>query len=390
MTASSDFPSAVKVGDTIFIGAQLAADTEVGIEAQTADAFERLIGRIEAAGATMSDLLNLRTYYVYPGAGGRDVTEYWERMTKVRVRYLADPGPAATALRVGGVPGPDHLIGVDGIASTSADRQRIMPAHAWDWSMPVTLSQGWRVGDTIHVGGQISADRAGKALAPGAVAEQARNALEYIRHVLKDGGMDFGDVVHMRICFKHAGDRAAAGALLAQILEVVRATLPEPRPALNAFGVDLLYEGLGLEIDAVAKAGGKAPVAPPGSGDWIGIEGFPPACVAGDELYAAGLSAPGAASLQAQVEATFDRLLATLSEGGFAPEDLARLTLFMVPQGRPEHAAKERALVMDLARQYLPQPGPVVTLLSLSGLPHDGQRFQLDAVAVRGAPRTVI
>ncbi len=388
MTASSDFPSALRVGETIYVGGQNATTSDVGIEAQTAEAFERLIGRIEAAGASMADLVNLRTYYVYAGAGGRDVTDYWERMTKVRVRYIADPGPAATALRVGGVPAPENLIGVDGVASTDPDRQRIMPAHAWDWSMPVTLSQGWRVGDTIHVGGQISADRLGKALAPGEWGVQAKNALEYIHHVLLDGGMDWADVAHMRICFKHDGDRVAARALLEEILEVVRATLPEPRPALNAFGVNLLYEGLGLEIDAVAKAGGKTPVAPAGSGDWIALPGFPPACAAGNELYAAGLSAPGAASLQAQVEGTLDRLLNCLSTGGFAPEDLARLTLFMVPEGSPAQAEKDRALVMELARQYLPQPGPVVTLLSLNGLPHDGQRFQLDAVAVRDVPRT--
>ncbi|PWR19500.1 RidA family protein [Zavarzinia aquatilis] len=387
MTASSEFPAAIRVGDIVYVGGRNAGDPVAGIESQTATAFERLVATLAAAGASMGDLVNLRTYYVYDGEGGRDVTDYWERMTEVRIRYIADPGPAATALRVRGVPARADLLGVDGIAATGADRQRIMPEHAWDWSIPVTLSQGWRIGDRIYVGGQISADRKGKAIALGDIRGQTRNALEYIRHVLADGGMDWRDVVHMRICFQHRGQQAAARRLLAEIMAEVRETLPEPRPALNAFGVDLLYEGLVLEIDAVARKGGKTPLYPAGSGDWIAIDGFPAACRAGDELYVGGLSAPGGASLQAQVEATCDRLAACLAAGGFEAEDLVKLTLFIVADADEARAAEDRRTVTALVRQYLPGPGPVVTLLTLTGLPHDGQRFQLDGVAVRGGDR---
>lgn len=387
MTASSEFPAAIRIGDTVYVGAQCGDEQQAPIEDQTAATFEHLIGRLEAAGIAMSDLVNLRTYYVYEGAGGRDITDYWERMTHVRIRYLADPGPAATALRVAGLPGENNLITVDGIGTAAADRQRIMPEHAWDWSIPISLSQGWRVGDTLYVGGQISADRSGKAVAADDIREQARNALEYIRHVLADGGMDWRDVVHMRVCFKHGGDQGRARELLAGLMNEVRATLPEPRPALNAFGIDLLYEGLLVEIDAVARKGGKRAVTPPGTSNWVALEGFPPACISGNELYLGGLSAPGGASLQAQVEATMDRLMACLDAGGFVPEDLAKLTLCVVPDLDPEQALRDQALVMELARQYLPHPGPVITLLLLTGLPHDGQRFQLDGIAVRDTDR---
>lgn len=390
MTVIAEFPRAVRVADTLYLGVHGSLDNDADVEPQTRDSFRRMIATIEEAGAEMGDLVNLRTYYVYQGAGGRDVTDYWERMTAERVKHIADPGPAATALRVVGVPGPSNLIGIDGVASLASDRQRIMPDHAWDWSVPVTLSQGWRVDDTIYVGGQISADRAGKAIALGDWASQTRNVLDYIHHVLLDGGMDWADVAHMRICFKHDGDRHAASELLGEIMNVVRATLPQPYPALNAFGVDLLYEGLGLEIDAVARSGGKQPVVPAGSGDWVGMADFPPACVVGDQLYIAGISAPGGASLQAQAEASFDRLLKCVETAGFAPEEIARLTLFFVPEGSPAEAEDQQKLLLDLARQYLPKPGPVVTLLSLTGLPHDGQRFQLDAVAHRGAVSVIL
>jgi enamine deaminase RidA (YjgF/YER057c/UK114 family) len=43
--------------------------------------------------------------------------------------------------------------------------------------------------------------------------------------------------------------------------------------------------------------------------------------------------------------------------------------------------ADYRALHALLAR-HLPTPGPVVTIVRVAGLPRDGQRVQIDAVAV--------
>jgi enamine deaminase RidA (YjgF/YER057c/UK114 family) len=386
ISAFRAFPVAIRIGDTVYVGASTAPATG-DIEAQTARSFETLVARLEQAGARMSDLVNLRTYYVYSGAEGRDVTEYWERMTAVRLRYLADPGPAATALRVLGVPHTCLLIGVDGIAALNPDRQRIMPAHAWDWTLPVPLSQGWRVGDKIYVGGQISADRSGRTIAIDDVAAQTRHALEYIRHVLLDGGQSWSNVVSLRVCFKHDGDAIAAATRLATILGVVREAITAPRPALTALGVNLLYEGLLLEIDAVSRAGGKRAVTSPGAGDAKAISGFPTACVAGDELYIGGLFAEAGAALETQVECTLRRLLCVMSDSGFEPAELVKLTLFLVPVGRDDQLAADRVSILELVRRYLPYSQPVVTFLALPGLPHDGQRFQLDGVAVHTSDR---
>lgn len=392
MTASSDlkaFPAAIRAGQTLYLGSHSAVDAHADIEIQTAQAFQRLASTLACAGAGMDDLLNLRTYYVCGEQEGPAVTAFWNRMTGVRLRYLADPGPAATALRVSGAPGPDNLIGVDGVADLSHDRQRIMPEHAWDWTIPTPFSQGWRVADKVYVGGQISADRTGKAVAVGDVSEQTRIVLEYIRHVLRDAGQNWDNVMALRICYRHDGNIGPAGNLLAGILEVVRGMLPEPRPALTAIGVNLLYEGLLLEVDAVSRSGERLAVAPFGSGDWISIDGFPLAWVSGEELHVGGLSAPGGASFQAQVEATLGRLLEILSDADFDASDLVKLTLYYVPEADPARADGERALIPGLVQQYITGTGPVMSLVSLPGLPHYGQRFQLDAIAVRDADRVV-
>ena len=49
-------------------------------------------------------------------ARGKRSREYWEKMTRVRLQYLPDPGPVGTAVRVMGLAYPDLLIEIDATA----------------------------------------------------------------------------------------------------------------------------------------------------------------------------------------------------------------------------------------------------------------------------------
>jgi enamine deaminase RidA (YjgF/YER057c/UK114 family) len=380
------FPQVVRVGNTVYVGASTATHFD-DIETQTAESFQGLRSLLERSGARMSDLVGLRTYYVYAGSEGRDVTDYWEKMTAVRLRYIADPGPAATALRVSGVPDARVLIGADGIATLDPRRQCIMPRHAWDWSIPVPLSQGWRIGEKIVVGGQISADRSGKTVAAGDAPQQARNALEYIRHVLKDGGQSWSDVVSLRICFKHTGDTAAA-ALMDDIVKTVCEVIPEPRPTLTALGVNLLYEGLVLEIDAVSVSAAKRSVTALIPRAETARSGFPIACAANDELYVGGLSSAAKSPLGEQIEMTLWCLQELLMDTGFDPSELVKLTLCFAPESGAQGRDVDHELAVRQLRKQFPTARPVLTLLSLPGLARVGQQFQLDGIAVRGTDRS--
>jgi enamine deaminase RidA (YjgF/YER057c/UK114 family) len=373
------FPRTIAIDGTIYIGCHSASDGDIC--KQTATAFDDLTSGLSALNADMADLINLRTYYVYEGDGGPDVTTFWEKMTEVRLRYLADPGPAGTAVRVSGVPTTSNLVGIDGVATISDDRQRIMPEKRWDWSIPTPLSQGWRIGDTIYLGGQISADMTGGAVFPGDIVAQTKLTLEFIHHVLQDGGHDWADLATMRICY-HAGQTPEAGrATLDAILSVVKEVIPAPLPALNAFGVDLLYEGLMLEIDGISIKRKREAVLAPGSATWMQFDDHPVAVMCGKELYAAGLSAPGGASLLAQAEASIDRLNLTLRAAGLGYENLVKLTVFCVPD--VDEAAAFVETIKNALADYIPTPGPVVSIVRVKNLPFPGQRVQLDAVAVR-------
>ena len=95
-------------------------------------------------------------------------------------------------------------------------KRRIMPAGHWDWSMPVTLSQGWRIGNVVFAGGQISADDKGRAVG-GDIETQTRNIMEFIGRVLHEAGADFGDVVKQNVYYVVDGESPPADEIVRRI-----------------------------------------------------------------------------------------------------------------------------------------------------------------------------
>jgi len=98
------YSPAVRVGRTIYISGQIGRDEELTVvsdsEAQIVQAFENLKKVVEAAGATLNDIVDLTTFHT----DMRDL----QLFMKVRDRYLTKDYPAWTAIGVsalGGVPG---------------------------------------------------------------------------------------------------------------------------------------------------------------------------------------------------------------------------------------------------------------------------------------------
>ncbi|MFK8328682.1 RidA family protein [Pseudomonas sp. BJa5] len=376
-----------RLGQQVFVGGVLPVDavgTLIGaddIEAQTHAVFRNLQAALAAAGLQMADLVRLNTYYVYEGEEAQ-ATVFWEKMTRVRLLYFPDPGPAATAVRVQGtgVRGALIQLEAEALAVPALQRQRIMPEKSWDWSIPVPLSQGWRAGSQVWVGGQVSADRAGKAINLGDLPGQTRNVLEHIRHVLLDAGAQFSDLTQLKVCYLHDGDDEAAEARLQEILGVVRTTCGEPLPPVTAFGVNLLYEGLLLEIDATAQVEVRHPqaTAEGGNRNWTaGVQ----VQRAGSIIQVAGQSVAAQGFEQACSE-VLQRLVALLRAVGAGPGALAHLHVLVAADDAPERAMAlfTRALHMCCGEDL-----PPFTLVRVNGLP-GGAPLQVDAIAVEARP----
>ena len=215
-------------------------------------------------------------------------------------------------------------------------KRRIMPAGHWDWSMPVTLSQGWQLGDLIVVGGQISADEKGRTVG-GDIETQTHNIMEFIGRVLREAGADFGDIVKQNVYYV-VDDESPTAAEIVRRIDAVRAEYcPAPGPVTTETPVSgLAYEGLLLEIDAFAVVGAdKRPLMP--EGHWSRGNGV--ACVqgwrAGDWVFVGGqrsLNADGsvrdAGDIAAQTRNCFAGMARVLAEAGASMDDLLRLNTY--------------------------------------------------------------
>lgn len=247
-----------KVGDLIFTGGQRSLDQQgrvIGagdIEVQTDHAFRNLDTLLRMAGGDRHSLMRQNTYFRFFGEG-RDVTDYWEKMTNVRRRWMSIPSAAGAGLRITGFPNADELIQVEGIGMLGDDKQRLQPENHWDWSIPNTqFTQGWRIGKLAFIGGQISADNKAKAVGKD-MATQARNVFQFIRNVLREGGLDETDVAKLYIYYYAPGDWSQMAETKAAIESVQREFYPTPGPASTSFRVSgFAFEDLLIEIEAMA------------------------------------------------------------------------------------------------------------------------------------------
>jgi 2-iminobutanoate/2-iminopropanoate deaminase len=108
-------------GSVIFTGAQFSIDANgktLGrgdIEVQTQNVFTNLTRVLRDAGADWSNVVKMNTFYVFDGPE-QEATGFWEKMTRVRVRFYANPAHCGTGVRVSGLPGDGLLISAAAIA----------------------------------------------------------------------------------------------------------------------------------------------------------------------------------------------------------------------------------------------------------------------------------
>ena len=392
------FAHTVVVGDQVFIGGQQTLDNNGivlnpgDIAAQTRNVFENMKQSLHALNMQLSDLVRLNTYYVFEGSDA-DATAYWEEMTRVRLDYFPDPGPAATAVRARGMPYKGQLIQIEGVALKGASRktrQRIMPPGSWDWSIAVPLSQGWKIGNRIFVGGQISADEKGASVHVGNLDAQTRNIYSYIERVLSDAGSSFKDVVRIKICFKYNSRDAQTGkTFVDRIMEISKEYIDGTAPVITAFAVDLLYPGLDLELDAMAIIDpNKKFLSPVGLGGRYQPAEFSDGINADGEIYVAGQTAlqqdgsvlsPG--DFPGQAKEVFHRLRKILKEADATLTDVVKLNLFIVADDLDIESAFHQTC--QIWAEICPDGHPALTPVRVHELAQTGLLIQADCIAVK-------
>ncbi len=131
--------------------------------------------------------------------------------------------------------------------------QRIMPTDFWDWSIPVPMSQGWRCGPFVFVGGQISADEHGRTIGAGDIELQTRNVFNNVRRVLNEAGADMRHLVKFNTYYVFEGEGDEIREYWEKMTAVRLEFLEDPGPVGTAIRVPgLAYPGLLIEVDGIA------------------------------------------------------------------------------------------------------------------------------------------
>lgn len=182
---------AIRAGNTIYVAGQVALDRDgnlVGpgdIEAQANQVFENMRRVLQAAGASMSDIVNTTTYLtnvLYRPA----VAEVRQRlgMTEITSTLIVVPSLAL----------PEFLIEVEAIAVVDTPRQVIVPPDVHD--VTGRYVHAIRAGDTVYLSGQVAIDPAGKLVGPGNIEEQATQVFENLKRVAEAAGATLDDIVN--------------------------------------------------------------------------------------------------------------------------------------------------------------------------------------------------
>src|SRR5262249_58894543 len=88
--------------------------------------------------------------------------------------------------------------------------------------------QGWGVGNTVYVAGQLALDKDGKLVGPNDIGAQTRRVLENMRRILEAGGASLGDGVKGTVFVTDIRYREGYG----EVRQGVFGSHPPPRPPL--------------------------------------------------------------------------------------------------------------------------------------------------------------
>ena len=112
-------------------------------------------------------------------------------------------------------------------------------------------SQAVRVGDMLFASGQVGLEPATGKMVSGGITEQTVRALENVKAVLTQAGLDLSHVVKTTVFLKSMGDFAAMNEIYAKYLAPEGVVAPA-RSTVAAAG---LPKDALMEIEVIAKGG---------------------------------------------------------------------------------------------------------------------------------------
>ena len=129
------------------------------------------------------------------------------------------------------------------LTAQTPSRRVIQPAKFPNMGLP--YSPGILAGDTLYLAGQLGRDPATTKIVPGGIEAETRQTLTNLREVLREAGMDFGDVVTVTAYLVDFKEFDAYN-------KVYREFFPKDPPARATVGVATLNQGGRIELQMIA------------------------------------------------------------------------------------------------------------------------------------------
>jgi enamine deaminase RidA (YjgF/YER057c/UK114 family) len=128
-----------------------------------------------------------------------------------------------------------------------------MPDGHWGWSIPGPFTQGWRVGNLVFVGGQVSADSASNVIGKGDIELQTRVTFDNITKVLREAGAEWRHVVKLNTYYVYDGPEDGALTFWEKMTRVRLEYFPDPGPCGTGVRVaGLMHPDMLIEAEAIA------------------------------------------------------------------------------------------------------------------------------------------
>lgn len=186
------FVPATRAGNTIYVAAQVATDTDGTVvhpgdaAAQTRVAMDRVVALVEELGGTASDIVKTNVCAAS--------TEDLLASIAVRSEYFED-GPVSTDVVVPSLLADGARVQIEAIAVLDTPRVTFDLPDSSPWPVATPFHDGIRCGDTIWTSGHVALAPEGSSEKPGDLAEQTRVVLDRIEAVVTGLGGTMDDVL---------------------------------------------------------------------------------------------------------------------------------------------------------------------------------------------------
>ncbi len=255
------FSHAIRVGEMIFTSGVTARDRSGMIHAagnlagQSRIVMERLDVLLRQLGADLNDVVKANPFNAEPGNA-----EDWAEGALIRAGYYQEPGPAATGISARklwpeGVMLVNDVVAMRGVDGSRLSRTHVWPDDHWDWPVHMPYRHGIRCGDLVFLGGQVPLNPDAGVACIGDMAAQTDMAMEYIRRVLDELGMGFGNIVRINTFYATGIDGDEDESVWKENLHARFRHFQPPGPATTGIPMPYLaYPDMNIEIDVIAMA----------------------------------------------------------------------------------------------------------------------------------------